>query len=69
MNAKKLLWSEEGEIGCAEPTHAPYAGSDTWRTGRWREMTLRERVDFEAEVGRPPACETCMAIARSRSAS
>ncbi len=59
-----LLWSEDGQIGCTLPTHAPFPGSDTWRSGRWRPITAREALDFEAEVGRAPACETCAAIAR-----
>lgn len=69
MNEKPLLWSEQGEVGCSEKSHAPFPGSDSWRSGRWRAMTLRERMDFEAEVGRPPVCESCAAITRNRSAS
>jgi hypothetical protein len=70
MNAQmKLVWSEQGEIGCTEASHAPYPGSDTWHSGRWREITLQERIDFEAEVGRAPECESCAAIARNRRAS
>jgi hypothetical protein len=58
----KLLISEGGEIACER--HAPYAGSDTRVLGRWRAMRTTERVDFQAEVGRPPSCETCDAVAR-----
>lgn len=61
MNGK-LLWSETGEIACEE--HAPFRGSDSWVNGRWRPIRLNERIDFEAEIGRPPACETCMTIQR-----
>ena len=44
--------------------HAPFRGSDSWERGRWRPIRLNERIDFEAELGRPPACETCEAIKR-----
>jgi hypothetical protein len=60
----KLLWNEDGQIGCTLPGHAPYPDSDTWRSGRWRPITLNERVDFEAEVGHAPECELCAAGAR-----
>jgi len=62
---RQLLWSEDGEIGCTIPTHAPYPGSDTWMTGRWRVMTLAERVQLAAEIDRDPECESCAAIARN----
>jgi hypothetical protein len=62
MTKKQLLWDEQGQIACTE--HAPYRGSDTWVSGRWRPIRTSERVDFEAEIGRPPECETCAAIAR-----
>jgi hypothetical protein len=58
----KLLWNEEGRIECAQ--HAPYRGSDSWVFGRWRPIRPCEAVDFAAEIGRPPRCETCMAIER-----
>jgi hypothetical protein len=58
----KLLMSEGGEIACER--HAPYAGSDSRVWGRWRAMRTSERVDFQAEVGRQPSCETCDALAR-----
>jgi len=61
--AIELLWSDGGEISCAE--HAPYRGSDAWAWGRWRPITAREAAGFEREVGRPPRCETCSAIRRS----
>ena len=60
--AAELLWSETGESSCAE--HAPYRGSDSWAWGRWRTIKAREAVAFTREVGRPPRCETCAAIAR-----
>ena len=60
--AAELLWSEGGQISC--PEHAPGRGSDTWAWGRWLAITPREAAGFEREVGRPPACETCAAIAR-----
>jgi len=55
-----LLWSEEGRVCCLE--HAPYPGSDTWRTGRWRRMTDRELAVFAAEIGRAVECEVCRAV-------
>jgi hypothetical protein len=58
--SNRLLMSEGGEIAC--PAHAPYAGSDSFVLGRWRPMRTSERVDFHAEVGRAPRCETCRAI-------
>jgi len=72
MNAEKkptLVWSEDGQIGCTLPTHAPYAWSDTWSSERWRPMTLSDRVQFEAEVGRAPECESCAAMARQEARS
>lgn len=59
-----LYWSERGQIGCALPGHAPYRGSDTWTGERWKKLTPREAAEFEREVGSPPSCETCDAIAR-----
>ncbi|MFN0009313.1 MAG: hypothetical protein ACKVXR_15525 [Planctomycetota bacterium] len=59
-----LYWSERGQIGCATPGHAPYVGTDTWVWERWKKITPREAAQFEREVGRPPSCETCDAIAR-----
>ena len=64
-----LLISEPGEVGCTEPSHAPFRGSDTWHRERWHEMTFRERTDFAAEIGREPTCETCAAIARAGGAA
>jgi hypothetical protein len=60
-----LYWSERGQIGCAISTHAPYRGTDTWLWERWKAITPREATSFEREVGRPPSCETCDAIARN----
>jgi len=55
-----LLWNEEGQIQCG--LHTPRIGSDTWTLGRWRAITFQERIDFVAEAGVPPRCETCRAI-------
>ena len=52
-----LLWSEQGALACRR--HAPTEGSDTWRWGRWRPLTRAEVVEFEEELGHPPACESC----------
>lgn len=59
----ELLWSERGAISCRE--HAPQEGTDTWVWGRWRPLTLAETTEFEHEVGRQPACETCASRART----
>jgi hypothetical protein len=59
-----LYMSERGQIGCLLPGHAPYPGTDTWTWERWQAITPREAAGFEREVGRPPSCETCQAIAR-----
>lgn len=56
----KLLMSETGELACER--HAPFAGSDSRILGRCRAMRTNERVDFHAEVGRAPECETCFSI-------
>lgn len=67
MEAKKrLLIDNGGQMQCE--THAPFKGSDTWRTGRWRPMRMDERADFAAEIGHQPTCETCSAIARRSNA-
>jgi len=65
MTTPILYWSERGQIGCALPGHAPYRGTDTWVWERWRPITPREAAEFERDVGRPPACEVCTAIARN----
>jgi hypothetical protein len=54
----KLLWNERGQIGCALTGHAPHRGHDTWIWERWRPITLNEHVDFAAEVGHAPECES-----------
>jgi hypothetical protein len=54
-----LLWSEDGRVCCV--AHAPFPGSDTWRTGRWRRMRDHEITAFAAEIGRAVECETCRA--------
>ncbi|MDP1859235.1 MAG: hypothetical protein Q8K82_11210 [Gemmatimonadaceae bacterium] len=59
-----LYMSEAGQIECLE--HAPFPGTDTWRWDAWRAITPVEARRFEREVGRPPACEACAAIARRR---
>lgn len=61
MNAT-LHWDALGQIACAE--HLPYAGSDSRVLGAWRAISAHEACLFEHEVGRPPRCETCAAIAR-----
>lgn len=58
----KILWDENGQIACEQ--HAPFRGSDTWRSGRWRAITRAEAEAVECEVGRAPECETCASIAR-----
>ena len=58
----RLYLSESGRIECLE--HAPYPGTDTWRWDDWRALTPVEACAFERDLGRPPACETCAAIAR-----
>ena len=56
---RKLVWSEQGQVGCTLPGHAPYRGSDSWRWERWRVMKPAEIEAWTRDVGRPPACETC----------
>jgi hypothetical protein len=58
----KIYWDENGQTACER--HMPYAGSDTFVSGRWHAMTLNERVSFAAELGHAPTCETCDAVAR-----
>jgi hypothetical protein len=53
--------SQDGRIECGE--HTPYRGSDSWVWEDWQPITRAEALAFEREVGRPPACETCAAIA------
>ena len=62
----KLLISNGGEIACE--LHTPFKGSDSWYTGAWRPMRVSERAEFHMEIGREPACETCMAIQRNTQA-
>lgn len=56
-----------GQIECLE--FAPCSGTDTWVWDRWKPMTKREATEFQRDIGRPPACETCRAIARRKLAS
>ena len=64
MTAKpKLLIDNGGRIECE--THAPYKGTDTFYMGQWRPITVGERTEFHAEIGRPARCETCDAIERN----
>lgn len=58
-----LYMDNGGRIECLE--HAPYDGSDSWWQNDWKPITKREALGFEREIGRPPACETCTAIARN----
>ena len=62
----RLLWSEDGKIGCERKGHAPAKGTDTFRRGRWREPTLAECIAFAGEIGRWPTCETCDAEKRRK---
>jgi hypothetical protein len=62
---KNLVWSAEGEVRCE--VHAPALGTERWRKDGWREMTLGQRVDLEAELSHPPVCETCAAMTRRAS--
>lgn len=61
--AKPIYWSEQGECACEE--HAPYRGSDTWRSERWSEITPDTMREIAAERGPGwattswVACETC----------
>ena len=64
MSTKKILWDENGQTACKD--HAPYKGSDTWRSGRWHAVTRREAEEFEREIGHAPECETCAAVARRK---
>jgi hypothetical protein len=55
-----LLWSEDGRVCCTQ--HAPYPGSDTWRSSRWRRMKDHEIDALATQTGRPVECETCRGI-------
>lgn len=62
----KLLIDNGGRIECE--AHAPFKGSDTFYMSAWRPMRVSERVEFAAEIGRAPGCETCQAIERNATA-
>jgi hypothetical protein len=62
-----LYMDQGGRIECLE--YAPYRGSESWAFGDWRPITKREATEFQRDIGRPPACETCRAIARRKLAS
>ena len=36
----------------------PYPGSDTHVWGAWEAITPADAASFEADIGRPPECET-----------
>ena len=67
-----LFWSATGEVACA--THAPYRGSDTWRTERWTAMTERDEIRMrgalvDANARRASTrnlCSTCDGIEQRR---
>jgi hypothetical protein len=61
-----LLWNEQGRVCC--PRHAPYPGSDSWRTDRWRRMSDAQLAAFAARTGMPVECETCGPRALARRA-
>lgn len=52
-----LYWSEDGSIACEK--HAPYRGSDTWRSGRWSRMTDDDQAMWRTANPKPAECETC----------
>jgi len=57
-----IYMSEPGEMACGR--HSPGHGSDSWVVDRWAAITTAEASEFQHVVGRPPTCETCVAIAR-----
>jgi len=57
-----LHLSGRGEIACGE--HSPGHGSDSWVLENWAAITPEEADEFERDLGRGPACETCNAMAR-----
>ena len=59
-----LSWNDRGQIGCAEPGHAPFEGSDAWTRERWVGITPRLAAGVELVLGHPPACDACVAIER-----
>ena len=58
-----LSWNERGQIGCAEPGHAPLAGSDAWTRERWIVLTPRLVAGVRLVLGHPPECDSCAATA------
>ena len=40
MAHETMYWDEDGQTACE--AHIPFRGSDTWRKGHWRKITLRE---------------------------
>jgi hypothetical protein len=58
---RMLFWNEDGQVECER--HTPFRGSDMWLSGRWRPISMNERISFAAELGRPVSCDSCRAIA------
>jgi hypothetical protein len=56
-----LYMDNGGRIECG--AHAPHRGTDSWVWREWQAITPRQALAFERDVGRPPACESCTAIA------
>jgi hypothetical protein len=52
-----LYWSQQGRIACDK--HTPRRGSDTWRWGRWRRMSLGALSGHLRETGKSAECGTC----------
>lgn len=48
-----LFWNNQGQIGCAIPTHMPFIGSDTFINQAW------ERIPYEVVVAKNLKCEVC----------
>lgn len=57
-----LFWAETGEVTCG--AHAPFRGSDTWRSGRWTQMRADDVAQMHIAIDRAPACEVCGATAK-----
>lgn len=57
-----LMVDARGQVLCE--WHTPVRGSELWTERGWRPMRMNDRIDFEAEMGRAPVCESCAARAR-----
>lgn len=60
----ELSWNDRGQIGCVQPGHSPFEGSEKWTSERWVWITPRLAAGVKIVLGRAPVCDACAAGVR-----